>query len=135
MAVLAIVSILAVIALPVYQDYVLRSKIAEGLGFAAGAKTQVSETYYSQNVLPDDNAEAGLADPNSFGALEHVARLEVSSDPVPGAITITFSIPNLGANNKLLLLPQIQNHELLWTCQPAATNGVPDAALPANCRN
>jgi type IV pilus assembly protein PilA len=135
MAVLAIVSILAMIALPVYSDYVLRSKISEGLGFAGAAKTMVTETYYSTNILPTDNNEAGLADPNSFSALEHVDRVEVSSVPVPGAVTITFSIPNLGSDNKLQLLPQVQDSELLWICQPAATDGVPDNALPANCRN
>ena len=135
MGVLAIVSILAVIALPVYSDYVLRSKVSEGLGFAAAAMTMVSETYYANNILPVDNDAAGLADPNSFGELEHVARIEVSSQPVPGAVTITFSIPNLGSNNRLQLLPQVQDSELLWTCQPAATNGIPPDAVPSNCRN
>lgn len=135
MAVMAIVSILVMIALPVYFDYVLRSKISEGLGFAAGAKTKVTETYYSSNIMPVNNTAAGLTDPNTFTELLHVNRLQISSLPVPGAITITFSIPNLGANNKLQLLPQIQNGELLWVCQPAASGGVPAKALPSNCRN
>ena len=39
MAVVAILSILAVIALGAYSDYVVRSKVTEGLAFAAEANS------------------------------------------------------------------------------------------------
>ena len=47
MVVVAIVSILAVIALPAYVDYVNRSKVSEGLAFVSEAKTTVAEYYHS----------------------------------------------------------------------------------------
>jgi len=43
MIVVAIVGILAAIALPAYQDYVVRSKMAEGVAAIAACKTSVSE--------------------------------------------------------------------------------------------
>jgi type IV pilus assembly protein PilA len=45
MIVVAIIGILAAIALPAYQDYTIRSRVAEGLSLAAGAKTAVAETF------------------------------------------------------------------------------------------
>ena len=43
MIVVAIVGILAAIALPAYQDYVIRSKMAEGEAAVAACKTSVAE--------------------------------------------------------------------------------------------
>ncbi len=43
MIVVAIIGILAAIALPAYQDYVVRSRVSEALVFADAAKTVVAE--------------------------------------------------------------------------------------------
>ncbi len=43
MTVVAIVGILAAVALPIYQDYVIRAKVTEGLSLAGPVKTTVSE--------------------------------------------------------------------------------------------
>lgn len=42
MIVVAIIGILAAVALPAYQDYVVRSRITEGLGLAESAKTMIA---------------------------------------------------------------------------------------------
>jgi type IV pilus assembly protein PilA len=41
MIVVAIIGILASIAIPAYQDYIVRAKVTEGLALAASAKTAV----------------------------------------------------------------------------------------------
>jgi type IV pilus assembly protein PilA len=43
MIVVAIIGILASIAIPAYQDYIVRAKVTEGLALAASAKTAVAE--------------------------------------------------------------------------------------------
>ena len=58
MIVLAIVGILAVFAIPAYQDYIIKTKVTEGLNLAAAAKLAVTETALVNNTLPVDQDRA-----------------------------------------------------------------------------
>ena len=65
MIVIAIVGILAAIALPAYQDYIVRSKMSEPLAALAEAKTTIAEYYANNGYWPDNTAQAGLnSNPN-----------------------------------------------------------------------
>ena len=61
MIVVAIVGILAAIALPAYQDYVVRSKVSELEAALAACKTSVAEYASSHGSLPGTTAEAGCS--------------------------------------------------------------------------
>ena len=61
MIVVAIVGILAAIALPAYQDYVVRSKMSETEAAIAACKTSVSEYLSAKGSLPTDNTAAGCS--------------------------------------------------------------------------
>src|SRR5438093_12579483 len=61
MIVVAIVGILAAIALPAYQDYVIRSKMSETEAAIAACKTSVSEYLSSHGSVPADNTAAGCS--------------------------------------------------------------------------
>jgi type IV pilus assembly protein PilA len=135
MAVVAIVSILAVVALSAYADYVTRSKVTEGLAFAAEAKTSVSEYYYSNRAIPGNNTQTGLPDPAEYDAHEYISRLEVMSNiPKRGTITITYKIPGLGIDNLLQLVPSTAGGFMSWTCIPPDDNGISITKVPPNCR-
>ena len=59
MIVVAIVGILAAIALPAYQDYVVRSKMSETEAAIAACKTSVSEYVSTHSNFPTGIGQAG----------------------------------------------------------------------------
>ena len=52
MIVVAIIGILAAIAIPAYQDYTIRAKVAEVVGLASAVKTSLYEDYASDGDMP-----------------------------------------------------------------------------------
>ena len=72
MIVVAIVGILAAIALPAYQDYVIRSKMSEGVVALAACKTSIAEYVSTKTTMPADAAAAGC----SQVATQYVASLD-----------------------------------------------------------
>src|SRR5215467_11682584 len=87
MIVVAIIAILAAIALPAYQDYVIRSQVSEGSVLSDGAKTAVAEFYSNTGRMPGTNASAGLALATSITG-NYVTQLDVGANA--GVIETTF---------------------------------------------
>jgi len=83
MIVVAIVGILAAIALPAYQDYVIRSKMSEGVAAAAACKTSISEYVSTKGSWPASIDASGC----STLVTQYVASLTVSS--TTGDIAVT----------------------------------------------
>lgn len=135
MAVVAIVSILAVVATATYSDYIVRSKVSEGMVFASEAKTSVTDYYYNTQKLPRNNRQAGLPPAETYDQFNFISRLEVSSIAPYGAIIITFKIPGSKADNKeLQLIPSTRDGLVSWTCLPPEENGIDVNQVPPNCR-
>jgi type IV pilus assembly protein PilA len=61
MIVVAIVGILAAIALPAYQDYIVRSKMSETMAAIAACKTSVAEYAATKGSLPSDTTASGCS--------------------------------------------------------------------------
>ena len=136
MIVVAIIAILAAIALPAYQDYVVRSQVSEGAVLADGAKDGVWGYVADNGRMPADNAAAGLLKPASIVG-KFVGQIKVTN----GVVTITYS--STGAqrasqaiNGKTLVLSPMftaGSGSVVWKCQPTGT--VDQKYLPTICRN
>ena len=130
MIVIAIIGILAAIAIPAYQDYIVRSKVSEGLNMAGAAKLAVAETYDSAGAFPDDNDAAGLPGAGSITG-SYVSQIDVISN----VVTITYNT-SVGGNppangTDMVLTATPTEGSMKWLC----TGTMANKYKPSNCRD
>jgi type IV pilus assembly protein PilA len=132
MIVVAIIGILAAIAIPAYQDYIVRARVTEGLNLASAAETTVAE-----------NAENGASNLvlgwTSPAATTNVSSVTVNS--ATGVIKVTYT--SLAKGISLTLTPSVDgtpytaasgvpSDAMTWKC--AVDTQADDRYVPSNCR-
>jgi type IV pilus assembly protein PilA len=130
MIVVAIIAILAAIAIPAYQDYLIRTQVTEGMSLGSGAKAAVWDFLSNTGRFPSRNQSAGLATSTSITG-NYVSSVDLA--PV-GKITVAFKGPkaNSSIKNSILVLSAVtQAGSITWTCNGGT---VADKYLPATCR-
>jgi type IV pilus assembly protein PilA len=135
MIVVAIIAILAAIAIPAYQDYLIRAQVSEGATLADGAQTAVAEYYSNTGNMPTNNLSAGIAVAGSING-KYVSSVTVGAG---GMISALFSnagghVANLAINTKVIAFSPVTNGgSIAWHCGNAATT-VTAKYLPSSCR-
>ncbi len=129
MIVVAIIGILFVIAMPIYQRYTIRAQVAEGLNLCGPFKTAVTEFVTANGAFPTDNNDAGLSPPgnyigkyvNSVSVHGAVVSIEYGNDAhakISGQTIILTAMNNSGSTS--------------WTCTSGGV--IPNMYLPFACR-
>lgn len=123
MIVVAIIAILAAIALPAYQDYTIRSRVAEAALLAGGAKTTVGENIANNNGIDASSCDGvDTTDPDTENVALYTCLngdITVVTTARAGNVTLTYR-PLLGASGIV--------H---WNCD--TTPGA-ERYVPAECR-
>ena len=131
---LATAGILAAIAVPQYQQYVLRSQVANALTAAYPAKLAVAEHRLTTGKFPANNTAAGLGKPDALGN-EYAGSVEVSQG---GEIVVSLdATPPHKTDAKLdsgqlILTPKVDGKAITWTC---SGDGIDPKYLPQSCRD
>ncbi|MEV8520108.1 pilin [Dyella marensis] len=133
MIVVAIIAILAAIAIPAYQDYLIRSQVSEGAVLSDGAKTAMGEFYSNTGRFPPANQSAGLAKNVSIVG-KYVASIDVGA--TQGQIQAKFNTTtaNSKIQGKVLAFSAVTNTgSISWVCKTNNTN-IDPKYLPTACR-
>jgi len=146
MVVVGVIAILALLAIPTYQDKFVRDQIAEALPLADIAKPPVALSWALLQNFPADNAAAGLP------VAEKIVNNYISSVTIQnGAIHITFGnhANRVIAGKILTLRPAVVEDApivpVTWVCGFATApdkmalkgenkTNIPPGWLPIKCR-
>jgi type IV pilus assembly protein PilA len=134
MIVVAIIAILAAIALPAYQDYLIRSQVSEGAVLADGSKTAIAEFYSNLGHFPGNQASAGLPLVTDIQG-KYVTQVDATG--APGIITVTYgnSANAAIATHTLSFSAVTHVGSVEWHCTIAQGGSpVDNKYLPTSCR-
>jgi len=137
MIVVAIVGILAAIALPAYQDYIVRSKVTETMAVLDAAKLAVAEYASTADDVTAGTtvADVGVTVPTNAKYTTGLAYTAFSSNAAGATVKLAATVGSTNSDldtNDIELNGVLQSdRSIAWTC---AISGGSAKYVPANCR-
>jgi uncharacterized RDD family membrane protein YckC/Tfp pilus assembly major pilin PilA len=133
--VLPVTAILAAIAIPQYDQYLVRAKVAGAIASAAPARLAIAETLSGQAQRGEaahcpDNAEAGLQPAGRYADASIRTLVAGTLQNHHCGVEITLGINKAEMQGKRIWLELEDAANGQWTC----TSEIPDKYLPVNCR-
>ncbi len=161
MIVIAIIAILAAIAVPAYQDYVVRAKLTEAFNQVMGVKADVGSAFASGGTAGVARIADSYLNGNNSTSSKYVQFIEVNEEGIITAVIAanatngiptglnggTFTLtPQLSTANGFVALDDNETGRTDWACASAShavadyrqmlytTGTLPPKYLPAECR-
>jgi type IV pilus assembly protein PilA len=138
MIVVTIIGLLASIALPAYQSYTIRTKLAEVVLAASACRVTVSEVYLSGGVAPGAGSWGCEINQSSYvqgvatdanGVI--IATAQNIAPEVDGKrLSLIPYVGTLPADSSTMMGQAVTE----WRCAPASSNGIAMKFIPAGCR-
>jgi type IV pilus assembly protein PilA len=130
MIVVAIIGILAAIAVPAYQDYTIRSRVAETSSMASAARTAIDVGYSETGSLGAifvSHTSLGLNAAGSYNA-KYVSAVTVSAGPIVTAALKGIGELGTASGQSVVYSPIARGGNLEWFVRVGGT--LPAKYLP-----
>ncbi len=129
MIVVAIVGILASVAIPAYQRYLVRAQVSEGLHLTGPLQIAVAEYNMDTGAYPADNADAALLAPGNYAG-KFVDSISVAG---PVISVLYGNDANSEISGEVVTMTATRaGGSVSWTC--ASGGVIPDRYLPSVCQ-
>jgi type II secretory pathway pseudopilin PulG len=122
---IALLGIVAAVAIPAYQDYTTRARVAQAYELGRSAADSVTGYYNLNKELPGDLDEAG------FSATLPPSVSEITMDSQYGTLTITMNGAVVGGKSLSLDPALDEDKKLYWSCTSVE---IQEKYLPQSCR-
>ncbi|QQN39126.1 pilin [Acinetobacter sp. CS-2] len=136
MIVVAIIGILAAIAIPAYQDYIVRSKVTEGLNLASSYKTVIAENAAAgaSSLILGVPTTASTENVTSITPNETTGAIVIQYTPKAKSVKLTLTPKDGSEGGSNLTAGTVPANQITWVCTvDDATNK--NKYVPANCRS
>jgi type IV pilus assembly protein PilA len=141
MIVVAIIGILAAIALPAYQDYLVRAQVSEPVSLLGGLKGPLAEYGANKGVWPTLVAPTVSADTGEMNAtlIGKYSTVDTAITGIYPSGSMTATMTTGAASGSTLTMATI-NGGSTWACGTASVDGATGAAtilpkyLPNACK-
>lgn len=115
-----IVAVLAAVAVPAYQDYVVKAKVAEAVVLSEPARNALAKHYTTHEQVPDSLQDAGIAP-----QLPNGITLELQPDDM-------VLIVKLPQGDIVFSPSKDKANQITWACEGGT--GLKPSLLPPSCR-
>ncbi|MCB1836766.1 MAG: pilin [Alcanivoracaceae bacterium] len=117
--------IMAAVAIPAYNDYIMRAEVSYAIDEAQPYRDKVEALMLRTGFTPGGNIDAGI--PANVSD-KHLASLNIKES---GAMVITFTHAQLD-NQTMVWQPILEQQQITWDCTGGS---LPNRYRPTRCRN
>jgi len=130
MVTLAIVAALAIIGVPAYSKYRVKTKVATMFAAAGAAQLAVTNDYYNQGYTFSTISYANNSQPFTTPSSSVISSIAISA----GIITVSGNSAELGSRGiNLVFTPSVSNNDITWLCSTNSTAYF--EFVPVSCQN
>lgn len=146
MIAVGVVGILAAVAIPMYQNYIIKAKIGKAISALSSYKGRINQHYLDYGEFPADNTSLyGFKTANPMPNVEMIKwktnsginRVEMWIDKLESDFNDVASSdpPGFNEGNKVWLEVEVNNDFLIWSCGTSSNNShaIQCKYLPGSC--
>ncbi len=138
MIVVAIIGILAAVALPAYQDYMVRAKMSEVILAGSSGRTAVSEAYSQFSTMQKGADSMGVQDQSTkyVASVTYTSTSDTVGDIIVTTKDTASGLPADAAGKTVVLrgTAVTATGQVIWSCG-GGTGPVPAKYRPTSCKD